>query len=79
MEDDETFEHWITDCPVMRITRSEIFGVATNNYVILSDEWDLNKVLKFSFTPIIASIIETGNTFNNVSIELGPETALEPD
>ena len=63
----------------MRIARSEIFGITTNKYILLSDDWDLNKELRFSYTPIIASIIETENTFTDVSTELGPETSVEPD
>ena len=59
-EEDETFIHWLTECPVLREHQTEIFGIATNEYILIPDKWDLNKVLEFSFIPNIACIIETG-------------------
>ena len=73
------FVHWLTECPVLREHRTEIFGVATNEYILNPDKWDLNKVLEFSFIPIIACVIDTGSSFRNLEISLGRETALEPD
>ena len=52
-EGEETFEHWITECPVLRVQRNEIFCVATNTYVLIPNNWSVDSIMIFSFLPII--------------------------
>ena len=78
-EEDETFIHWITECPVLRGNRTKIFQVATNNYVLIPNEWNLQNILDFSFIPNLEQIINTGESFREASAELGPDYTREPD
>ena len=78
-EEDETFDHWLSDCPVLRQERANIFNIATNEYNIIPNKWDLQAILTFSYIPKLASIIDKGETQIIYSNELGPETTLEPD
>ena len=78
-EEDETFNHWLCSCPVLRLERTDILKVATNEYKIIPNKWVLQDILNFSLIPKLASIIEKGESLNNYSNELGPETVLEPD
>ena len=78
-EEDETFDHWVQDCPVLRQQRCKIFEVATNNYSIIPNEWDIEKVLEFSYIPTLNNIIEKGESLNESVISTGRSYALEPD
>ena len=78
-EGDETFEHWVTECPVLRVQRNEIFCIATNNYILVPYEWEVDKILRFSFLPIIENIIDTGKEISYNNSSLGREVSLEPD
>ena len=78
-EEDETFDHWVTSCPVLRKQRGNIFGIATNEYVIIADKWSVDEIMRFSFLPILASIIDSGDTYVEKLSTQGEEYTLEPD
>ena len=64
---------------VLRLHRTEIFGVATSTYKIIPDKWSVDEILRFSYIPVLASVIESGESFNCIDLNLGPEYTREPD
>ena len=77
-EDDETFDHWVTECPVMRVHREEILLVP-DIYKLIPNKWSVAEIIKFSYLNIINCIVEKGITFNSSELQLGRPFELEPD
>lgn len=59
-EEDETFDHWVGNCPVLWTERTGIFMVVTNKYIILPNEWSLDKSIKIFYIPVLNSVLERG-------------------
>ena len=77
-EEDETFDHWVTECPVIGIHRTDIFLVP-DIYSLIPNEWSVAEITKFCYLDIINSVVENGLTFNNSELQLGRAYELEPD
>ena len=78
-EEDETFHHWVEECPVLRQHRTDIFKVATNSYVIVPNKWSVAELIKFSFLDVISSVINFGVTFDGAGSLTDHSYVLEPD
>ena len=78
-EEDETFAHWVSECPVLRQDRTDIFKLATNEYLIIPNLWSVNEVLQFSMLNIISAVIDTGFSVRESEDSPTPIYPLEPD
>lgn len=54
-EEEETFDHFVSDCPCLWQIRREYFGI---NPVIHTHNWKLNTLLSFSKVPAINAALE---------------------
>ena len=54
-EDDETFYHLATNCPSFHLTQREVFK---DKYPIMSGDWNVRDVLRFSYIPAVNDAIE---------------------
>ena len=64
---------------MLRSQRNNVFGIATNEYIIIADEWSVDEIMRFLFLPILASIIDRGESYIERNSTLGKEYILEPD
>ena len=78
-EEDETFAHWVSECPVLRQDRTDIFKVATNEYLIIPNLWSVAEVLQFSMLNIISAVIDTGLSMRESEDSPTRIYPLEPD
>ena len=60
-EENETFHHFITDCPRLRQFRADTIGHFN------SGDWKINQLIQFSFIPEINDYLEKGLPYLRIS------------
>ena len=59
----ETFYHWITECPRLRIYREDIF---LDSIPIYEMKWSVQKVLDFSYKPSVCNALDQFQVEENI-------------
>ena len=65
-EEDETFDHFVNDCPCLWQIRRDHFGLRT---LVNSHDWKTKTLLKFAEVPVIKEALSNDQNFNhNINI-----------